>query len=245
MYAQGSFHHTMNGFEHSIQDIAKATGLTRKYIDRCYKTMPFLEDYRHMSAEENKYYYNSGAFDIFQQIASLKAQHKNRQEIKEHLEKDGLGSRVEAEKGDGEEEGSTLESLEQHPTYQPQMIPSDTNLWIKALQASSSQAVDALKDALAAKDALVTAKDVQIHALEERLLALPDGRTPEQIKAELEVKEQQTLEIEVLRRRVGEAEHRAAERKRLVAEYEQLPVLGKRKQKRELLAAIKALDEDA
>ncbi len=240
MGSEGERDYHMNGFQHSIEDIAEATGLTRKYIDRCYQLMPFLEAYRRMAADENKYYYNSGAFDVFQQIASLKAQHNNRQQIKEILESSGLGNQGEAEEEGREEQGSAMESLEMEPaSVQP---PPDTKLWIDALQTSSRQAIDALREAMAAKDVVIEEKDSRIHALEDRILALPDGRTPEEIKAGLAEKERQEQEIEALKKKVGEEQGRAAERKRLIGALEQLPTWGKRKQKKELLSAIKALD---
>lgn len=233
----------MNGFEHNIQDIAKASGLSRKYIDRCYEIMPFLEDFRRKSPERNKYFYNSGAFSIFQHIALLKREGHDRQAIKRILEKDGLGSEESALGRGREEDGSPQGSDERDRIEsEPPATADATSVLIQALKESNQQALDALKETLAAKDAVIREKDIRVQELEEQLLALPDGRTPEQIKADLKVKEEQGRELAVLKASSHERKKEAARRRQLLEEYKQLPRWGRGKRKREILAQLKVLD---
>ncbi len=233
----------MNGFEHNIQDIAQASGLSRKYIDRCYEIMPFLEDYRRKSPERNKYFYNSGAFGIFQHIASLKQEGCDRHAIKRSLEKDGLGNE-ESDLGKvREEEGSPQGNEERdHTESEPPVTTDTTSALIQALKESNRQALAALNKTLARQDESIREKENQIQDLKKRLLALPDGRTPEQLKADLEAKEEQERELAMLKAVDDQREKQAARRRQLLDEYEQLPRWGKGKRKREILTQLSALD---
>ena len=229
----------MNGFEHNIQDIAQASGLSRKYIDRCYEVMPFLEDFRRKSPERNKYFYNSAAFSIFQHIASLKQEGHDRHAIKRRLEKDGLGN-GESDLGKGREEEGSPQGSEgrDHAESQPPATTDTTTLIVQALTEANQKTLDA-------KDALIQKQEIKIQDLEKQRLALPDGRTPEQIKADLEAKEEQGRELAALKAASHVREKQAARRRQLLDEYEQLPRWGRGKRKREILAQLRALDAAA
>jgi len=150
----------MDGFSYTIQDIVQATSLSRKYVDRCYEIMPFLKTYRKKSAENNKYFYSAGAFDVFQQIANLKEQGHDRRSIRDILGEGGLGNQAEEVK-EGDRKAGTS--------------PPDDN--------SDRVTVADLKEA---HQKALDAKDETITALKSKMVLLEAGET-NQVNRETEL----------------------------------------------------------
>jgi DNA-binding transcriptional MerR regulator len=117
----------MSHFTLTIDDLENQTGLTRKYIDRCYARFgSLLERYRKKSADQNKYLYSSSAVAIFLQIRDFKeAQHMKLPEIRDLLQKE-LGSPDPGLENDREVPEKDLEHI---PTTSP-----NTDVVVSALK---------------------------------------------------------------------------------------------------------------
>ncbi len=63
----------MSNFNLTIEDLESQTGLSRKYIDRCYARFgSLLSGYRKRSPDQNKYLYDGNAVAVFLQIRDFK-----------------------------------------------------------------------------------------------------------------------------------------------------------------------------
>lgn len=214
----------MTSFEHTIQDLESITGVQRKYIDRCYEIMPWLDAYRRKSPETNKYFYDSGAIETFHKVKELKDQGLDRQQIKQRLEEMGVGSREET-RGEGmDEQGSASGS---HPTNALQSAVIDPIL---------SEVKSLYERMLTEKDKRIEQEQETTEAIRGQMrMLLPDGKKPEQIRAELEEKARSEQELETLR----------ARNKRIQAITDELTKLdgrwGKGKRRKELLKILAEL----
>lgn len=206
----------MQGFEHTIQDIARATGLTRKYIDRCYRIMPLLERYRRQSPERNKYFYSNDALTVFHRVAELKEQGHTRRGIKLKLEESRLGS-----PGSGAEDGGDGRERSAESAGAAPASGAPTRQWIAALEEAHKAALEATQEVVASKEAT-------IKEMSEKMLLLTDGRSPEEVRAARE-------------RRAERRKRRRELLDRLAALSGRW---GKRSERRALIDELRRLEED-
>ena len=125
----------MSNFNLTIEDIEKQTGLSRKYIDRCYARFgSLLASYRKQSPDQNKYLYDGNAVAVFLQIRHFKDQGMKLPEIRDVLTQE-LGSR-------GEDMGSGEKVVEKEQGSSPSGTPAvDINTIIKAMADSYERGV--------------------------------------------------------------------------------------------------------
>ena len=117
----------MSNFHYTIENIISATGLTRKYIDRCFARAPHILGPHRRKQDGNKYWYGHGALDILQQVSSLKQQGRTISKVAEWLENEF--GRAESSDEDGREvRPNTLESFEKVEQVPPQNVALVDNL---------------------------------------------------------------------------------------------------------------------
>lgn len=236
----------MDTFRYTINDIAEATGLSRKYIDRLWRrTDPLLEPHRRREEGKNKYWYDHGAMDIFQRVADLKRQGNTMPEIIKDIKRE-LGRGERTSESDGEEEGGTPPEDKDIVETANQASADHTPMFLDAIQQAHRQAIEAKDDAL-------QSKETTIKSLEKNILLLTDGRDPQKVREDYEqtVKKaaQQEQEIKELRRETSELQSERARqqtrRQRIVDELKKLEgkwFVGKKR--RELLAELEAIDQN-
>ncbi len=217
-YLHHETHIHMSNFILSIEDLEMQTGLTRHYIDKCFKKLPTsLEPTRQKSAHiNNKWFYNSNALVYLQQIRHLRDLGKNLREIKIAIE----GAEAAAE--------TTIESREGE--NQP------TNAAISLSAYDSSVLLDALKDShqetLRLSRDILKSKDEQIEILRHQLKsALPEGRSPEQVRADLALAQDYKRQLDTM-------ERKAEDRKALLDELKDCEGFGKRKRRRQIISLL-------
>ena len=125
----------MSNFNLTIEDIEQQTGLSRKYIDRCYARFgSLLTGYRKQSPEQNKYLYDGNAVAIFLQIRHFKDRGMKLPEIRDRIT-DELGSR-------DEDMGSGEKVIEKELESSRASTPSaDTKTFIAALKDAYEMAI--------------------------------------------------------------------------------------------------------
>ena len=126
----------MTNFILTIQDIEKQTGLTRKYIDRCYARFgSLLTQFRKPSPDGNKYLYSDNALAVFLQVRNHRDQGMKLPEIRDILTRE-LGSRSENMGSSGE---VTEKKVGNPPVGSP---PVDITAFISALERSYEKALE-------------------------------------------------------------------------------------------------------
>ena len=190
----------------TIYDEEEEDLVTRKAWDRLVKIIPELENFRRFDAHETKYLYHEAAKDLFKRIGRLKKEGKNKWQIKEALEKPGgldtilgkVGSHEEAvQAGGGSQKVIDIDYEEVRKPVSNE--PTSTRGWEEAVEGYKA-AVEAAKREADAKDKTIQALAEVNRGLKQRLLQLPAGRSPEEIKAALEAKEEQAKELVQLRK---------------------------------------------
>lgn len=218
----------MHTFHHSVQDLESITQVHRKYIDRCYEIMPWLEQYRRKSPEINKYLYNSGAVEVFHKIKELKDQNLDRLQIKQRLEEMGMGSREEGIEERKDEQGRAPGSLP--PSVAS--APHGADLLLSEVKTLYERMLVEKEKRLEQQEEITSAVRSQL------LMLLPEGKTAEQVRVELEAKNLQEREIETLRQREQDRKEIAAQLQALEGRW------GVGKSRRELIKRLGELKNE-
>ena len=136
----------MSSFHYTIENLTSATGLTRKYIDRCFARAPHILDPHRRKQDGNKYWYDHGALDIFHKVANLKKQGRAISGIVEWLENE-FGSSESSDEDDREVRPNTLQSNEKVEQVSPQNGAQTNNidLLIGSVKEAYEIALDSLK----------------------------------------------------------------------------------------------------
>ena len=125
----------MSNFNLTIEDIEQQTGLSRKYIDRCYARFgSLLASYRKQSPDQNKYLYDGNAVAIFLQIRHFKDRGMKLPEIRDRITEE-LGRRVPNMGNDKKVVESEIESSRADPPS------ADTKTFIAALKDAYEMAI--------------------------------------------------------------------------------------------------------
>lgn len=221
----------MNGFNYTIQDLVNATALQRKYIDRCYEIMSFLEPFRMKSPEQNKYFYSAAAFDVFHQIADLKKRGMHRGDIKQYLEDNGVGKSA-----------TQPEEAVEVPTEE------EGNAAGKSGSVQSKEVGDsALSKIEELYERMLTNKEEQISQARERVeeikqslqMLLPEGKTPDQVKAD---QDEAKLRLAEQAQQIKSLEEKHVKRQVLYGKLEALTGWRQRKERDAILSELKALE---
>ena len=141
---------SMPNYNLTIEDLEQQTGLTRKYIDRCYARFgSLLAGYRKQSPDQNKYLYDGNAVAVFLQVKDFKeGQGMKLPEIRDRISEE-LGRRTANVGNDREVVENELESS-----------PSG------AASADTTTLIAALKDAY---EMAITSERGKVLLLEESL----------------------------------------------------------------------------
>ncbi len=136
----------MNSFHYTIENLTSATGLTRKYIDRCFARVPHILDPHRRKQDGNKYWYAHGALDIFHKVANLKKQGRAISGVVEWLESE-FGSSESRDEDGGEVRPNTLRSFEKVEQVPPQNGTQTDNLdlLIGSVKEAYETALDSFK----------------------------------------------------------------------------------------------------
>ena len=125
----------MSNFNLTIDDLEKQSGLSRKYIDRCYARFgSLLAGYRKQSPDQNKYLYDGNAVAVFLQIRHFKDRGMKLPEIRDRITEE-LGRQTPTVGKSGEVQEKELESS------QASTPSADTKTFIAALKEAYEMAI--------------------------------------------------------------------------------------------------------
>lgn len=127
---------SMPNYNLTIEDLEQQTGLTRKYIDRCYARFgSLLAGYRKQSPDQNKYLYDGNAVAVFLQVKDFKeGQGMKLPEIRDRISEE-LGRRAPNVGNDREVVENELESTPRSASS------ADTTTLIAALKDAYEMAI--------------------------------------------------------------------------------------------------------
>lgn len=228
-----------NEFKHDNHTIIRETNLPYSFLKRCNAELPILDRFREKK-DKNKIHYNDNGLIVWREIRKLFEQGKTMAQIRAHLEStiETSETRQEIIK---ESNGIIQESRNPDSSRGEAHQHSNTALWIDAFQKQADSALLGWQKAAAALEREVQGVRDDNAELERRLLALPDGRTPEEIASELERTHEQEKELGAIKAEQEAKARRADELKSLLAHYETLKGWGKRKERARVWDQIKSI----
>lgn len=221
-----SFEH----FKHTYEDIAAHTSLKADFISRAHSRLSgFFKDYR-AYGQNNQVRFDDSGLMLWNRVAQLKRDNKNLPEIAEALERDlqnTLQNPPQGYKSGSETLQNGLQSREGEGT----VYPASENLLVARIEKLYER--------------LLSEKDEKLEEVKTSMrMLLPEGKTPDQLKAELEQKEKLASEVEILRKDINHREeHESEKNKRRQVIYNELLNLGvfDGKKRRRLLEELKSL----
>ncbi len=227
-----------NEYKHDNLAIIRETGLPYQFLKRCNAELPILDGYREKK-DKNKIYYNDNGLILWREIRKLFEQGKTMIQISNHLE--SIFETTETNQR-SRPETTGNEVATRKPEGRGEAVPdSHTALWIEALEKQALSAREGWQKAAEAIEREADTIREENHNLKQRLLALPDGRTPEQLAQELDKKAEQERQLVLLEEENKANANRAKELARLLAHYESLKGWGKRKERAGVWEQIKAI----
>lgn len=158
-------------YDKSVQFVITTTGLSYDYIRKIIKELqPILQPYM-QRGDNNSIVFDSNAMVIFDQIKQLKQSGLNIKSIKEKM--------------------MSKPSPEPHKQYQ---IPIQSSIKTDIIETLLNDLKEAHRSTLESKDQTILNLDKRIISLENQILLITDGRTPEQVRSEHVAKEKELLE---------------------------------------------------
>lgn len=180
-------------YDKSIQFVIKTTGFSYDYIRKITKELqPILSPYM-QRGDNNSILFDSNAMVIFDQVKQLKQSGLNIKSIRENLMSKPLTE----------------------PSKQ-QLTPIQTSTQTDMIESLISDLKESHRRTLDAKDQTILNLDKRINSLENQILLITDGRTPEQVRAEQFAKEKELLEKDS---RLIQAESRISEKDTLIEQF--------------------------
>lgn len=222
---------SLDHFKHTLDDVAVRTSLKPDFINRAHVRLSgFFNDYRAYGTNNQVRFSDSGLM-LWDRIAQLKQDNKSLPEIAQALDRD-LQSRLK-KPAEGSDTGSdTLQKGLQngvgegngHSRPDGAEIDRITKLYERFLN-EKQETINTMKTTLA--------------------MLLPAGKTPEEVKADLDKKEELALKVSDLERAISEKEGRERDKAgRRQALVDRVASLGfwRGKERGQLLEEIKKLD---
>jgi len=209
----------MGNYKMKINYLAEQTGLTRKYIDKCYSKFPdLLKETRARMHDGAPWMYDGNALIIFRQIRDLRDQQKDLPAIRGFLQKELGKQETTHEKGEEAEENPGGNRDGTGKKNQSETEPNTTQVFVSAIKDMQT---DFLKVSEGARDREVRAKDEVIQVLRSQFLLLEESHE-EKKRQEKERKE----EIEKLRveneKKEEEKQQKAKQRQEIISKIEAL-----------------------
>ena len=205
----------MTDFRYTIEDIQRATQLRRKLIDRCFRAMPAILGKYRRKLDGNKWWYDHGAMEIFQQVAVMKGNGKIFPEIKRWLENE-FGT----PESNGEQGSEVLPST---PESKREATPDHTTLFISTLKESQQRELET--------------KDQMITLLTGNLKLLEEGRERRQQR-----EDNLRDKVNGLSSQITTEREKRRQRKTLYAKLANLNGWSQRKERTRVLKQIEELD---
>lgn len=221
-------------FNHSLGDVQQRTGLKMDFIYRANRMLAgILSNYR-VYGSNNEVLFSGSGLMVWDRIKQLKESDKNLSEIADLLEKELPNT----PHNPAETSETSSQTLPNRLHNRGGESSDSIEVVVKALADSFNKTDEARQSELA------TLRKMN-EELEKRMLALPDGRTPEEIRIELERKTEKENELETLKETVSvrESQEKANSRKRqeLYAELAGLSRF-KTKEKNRIIEELKQLE---
>ncbi|PIQ27239.1 hypothetical protein COW36_24970 [bacterium (Candidatus Blackallbacteria) CG17_big_fil_post_rev_8_21_14_2_50_48_46] len=190
---------------YSLRDIQKETGLKYDFLRRIVKEIPELADAHAVKGMNNALFFDTNGLICFREIGKMKELGYTVPTIKEQI----LTSLP-----------NQVKKLQNPPTErQPNTDTQGEHVLLKLLETAQANERENYKLTLAAKDALIEQQERTIRALDSGLKLLTDGRSPEDVRRDIQEKER---ELAALRLTTLKREEQGREYRRLLQELSKL-----------------------
>ncbi len=208
-------------YHHTFEDIKTTTSLNGNFIYRANRMLSGILSEYCVYGNNNEVRFNDSGLLVWDRIAQLKRDGKNISQIASALERD-LSKAPSASQ-------TTLETLPDPVSNRGEVPVSSIELIIKTLTDQFAKTDESRTSEIAA---------LKIHRdeLQKKILALPDGRAPEQITVELALKEEQRKELDKLNAL-------RLKRQELIREYEKQTGWGKGSRREAIMKRINEIDK--
>ena len=180
-------------FKHTIVDVSERTALTTDFINRAHsKLSGYFKDHR-TYGDNNQVRFSDSGLIVWDRIAQLKHDNKNLPEIAHALDRDL-------------QKGAQNQTTASSAASQTLRNGSPNQIGERGISRADKEELDLVEKLyerlLEAKEKELGAKDRALNAVEDKIrLLLPEGKTPEQLQAELSAKQRQEAELQRLHQR--------------------------------------------
>lgn len=216
---------TADHFKHTIKDISRITSLSENFVSRAHSYLSgFFKDYR-AYGDNNQVSFSDSGLRLWDRIGQLKNENKNLPDIR-----------------------TTLERELQNPSQNPAQVAeggrgTPQNGLSNQAQEADKESVTLIKNLY---ERLLDKAENETELVRTKFeLLLPEGKTPDQVKADIEEKNKLAYELERLQQTVRERKEKDRlkdeKRKSLLEQIANLSVF-QAKEKKRLIDEIKKLD---
>ncbi len=228
----------MATYQYSKENIQARTGLTFDFINLCNsKLSDLLSSYR-IKGDKNKILYDDNGLRLWDVIKQRKERGENIRQIREALEDIVRPASQGTEPTPKTTSDTSPFESQNSRSRGGEMKPQDTGLFIEAfLEMSKAHRAELSEQHKGATGALRG----HIQALQGQILLLTDGRSTEQVHAELRQAAKDKAELTRLRDTLEEEEGKRSRRRALITKLERTSKWN-RKRRRELLEELRSLD---
>lgn len=221
-------------YKHDNQTIMREVGIPYSFLKRCNAELPVLAQFR-QKKDKNKIFYSDNGLIVWREIRLLFEQGKTMRQINDHLETT-IGSAEGTLENTQETTGTTSENKKPETSRGEDGSSRDhIELFINALERQASSTAEAWQKAYERSEKDAEQAQRRIAHLETQLLALPQGKTPDQIAKDIADKAGQEEALQ----RLAE---RAAQRNALWNQHNNQTGWGRKKRQAEILRKIQELD---
>ena len=225
-------------YMHDNSAIMRETGLPYHFLKRCNAELPILEKYR-QKKDKNKIYYSDNGLIVWREIRKLFEEQKTLAQIREQLE-NTFESRETTKETSVETNRNGIENTkaEHGRVGESQEL---VRLLFDAFERQSSKTEKVFEQALAQSQSEIKKTEELAGEYKKQLLALPTGKSPEQITQELDEKRVQEEELHRLRKEVSERGGKQRRLSELLTELEAAQGWRKKKRRAQILQEIKTI----
>lgn len=172
-------------FDKTINDIIDYTGLKYEYIIKCTKEMDTVLKPHIQRGDKNSLIFDSSALKIFDRIKQLKDGKQSITSIKVQLES-------ELDKTSKDTQNTTSNLINDTQNMQESEL---TKLLINKLEEANKKTFESLEKVLESKDQVIEVQRRENIELKNQILLITAGKTPEELRAEQQIKEQEIFRL--------------------------------------------------
>ena len=172
-------------FDKTINDIIDYTGLKYEYIIKCTKELDGVLKPYIQRGDKNSLIFDSNALKIFDRVKQLKEGKQSITSIKVQLES-------ELNKTPKDTQNSTSNLINDTQNMQESEL---TKLLINKLEEANKKSFESLEKVLQGKDEVIAVQRRENQELKNQILLITAGKTPEEVRAEQHIKEQEVFRL--------------------------------------------------